>query len=404
MRSAAGTPRPLTLSRPSRSPPRPRRRNERPLGGEEGGDLLAGVDVRGDHDEAVALRVGDERGGGVEAHGLARQEPGVERGRVVAFEPGRGVDEVGEGGGVGFGEAEVREGLELLVDLVGLVGGDAVRGHPRVEARLELLHALGGSLGAHGPAQPVGLAAVEAGGVDGDLHELLLEQRHPERLLQCGHEVWVDEVPPRLAVPAAQVGVDRAALDGAGPDERDLDDEVVEVLGLQAREGRHLGAALDLEDAHGVGAAHHRVDVLVVGRQRPQVEPSAVEVGHEVGHAVQGLQHAQAEEVELDESGVGAVLFVPLEDGAVLHAGRFDRHDLGDRLLGEHHAAGVDAQVLGHVGEVGRRATGRRRGCPRPRRGRCRPSGGGAWTRRGPGRCRTRGPWPRRGRPSGAGR
>jgi hypothetical protein len=40
-----------------------------------------------------------------------------------------------------------------------------------------------------------------------------------------------------------------AALDRPGAHDRDLDHEVVEFARLQARQHRHLGAALDLEDA-----------------------------------------------------------------------------------------------------------------------------------------------------------
>ena len=40
-----------------------------------------------------------------------------------------------------------------------------------------------------------------------------------------------------------------------------------------------------------------------------------------------------------------AVVLVPLEHRAVLHAGVLDRHDLADGPVGEHHAAGVDAEV-----------------------------------------------------------
>jgi len=35
----------------------------------------------------------------------------------------------------------------------------------------------------------------------------------------------------------------------AGTDDGDLDDQIVKALGLETRQGRHLGAALHLEDA-----------------------------------------------------------------------------------------------------------------------------------------------------------
>ena len=49
-----------------------------------------------------------------------------------------------------------------------------------------------------------------------------------------------------LAVAPADVRVHRTPLDRAGTDEGDLDDEVVEGARPQARQRRHLGAALDL--------------------------------------------------------------------------------------------------------------------------------------------------------------
>ena len=75
---------------------------------------------------------------------------------------------------------------------------------------------------------------------------------------------------------AVQVGMHHLADDRAGADDRDLDDEVVEVRGLQPRERRHLRAALDLEDADRVGAAHHRVGLGVVGRELREIDRDAL--------------------------------------------------------------------------------------------------------------------------------
>ena len=66
---------------------------------------------------------------------------------------------------------------------------------------------------------------------------------------------------------ATQVGVHHLPDDGARPDDGDLDHQIVEALGLHARQRRHLGAALDLEGADGVGAADHLVGGGVVGRE-----------------------------------------------------------------------------------------------------------------------------------------
>ena len=58
-------------------------------------------------------------------------------------------------------------------------------------------------------------------------------------------------------------------------------------------------------------------------------------------------EHAQAQQVELDQAGVRAVVLVPLQHGAAGHGRPFHRAHLADRPVADHHSAGVDAQVPG---------------------------------------------------------
>ncbi len=84
-----------------------------------------------------------------------------------------------------FREAEIGERLQLLVDPVGHVAGDAVPfAHAVVEPAAQPAHPLGRPLGPHRAAQLVGLGGGEAGAVDRQLHELLLKQRHAQGLSQ----------------------------------------------------------------------------------------------------------------------------------------------------------------------------------------------------------------------------
>ena len=53
----------------------------------------------------------------------------------------------------------------------------------------------------------------------------------------------------------------------------------------------------------------------------------------------------QAEEVELDQPHPGAAVLVPLQHRAGVHPAALDRAHLAHRPLGQHHPAGVDAQV-----------------------------------------------------------
>ena len=79
-----------------------------------------------------------------------------------------------------------------------------------------------------------------------------------------GFQGWVgigDGLATRAAV---EIGIHHLSDDRARADDGDLDHQVVEALGLHAGQRRHLGAALDLEGADGVGATNH----LVGGRDR----------------------------------------------------------------------------------------------------------------------------------------
>ena len=74
---------------------------------------------------------------------------------------------------------------------------------------------------------------------------------------------------------------------------------------------------------------------------------------HVVEGAVERLEHPEAEQVELHEADRRAVVLVPLQDAAVLHAGPLHRAHLHDGPVADHHAAGVDAEVAGRVLDLG---------------------------------------------------
>ncbi len=77
-------------------------------------------------------------------------------------------------------------------------------------------------------------------------------------------------------------------------------------------------------------------------RERPLL---AEVVAHEVEGVLDRRQHAETQQVELDQPHPCAVVLVPLHHGALVHARVLDRHDLAHRAVGEHHAARVDAEV-----------------------------------------------------------
>ncbi len=95
-------------------------------------------------------------------------------------------------------------------------------------------------------------------------------------------------------------------------------------------------------------SGQHLVDLRLLV-EPGQVHLDAVERPHVVDRGVQHGQHAEAEQVELDQPGRGAVVLVPLQDAAVGHAGPLHRAHLGDGPVTEHHAPGVDAEMPGEV-------------------------------------------------------
>ena len=139
--------------------------------------------------------------------------------------------------------------------------------HALAQQPFELLHALLGSLEAHGAAQVFRLAAGEAGHRHRHAQQLFLEQRHAERALQDRLEQRMIEDDRLAAGAAIEIRVHHLPDDRTRTNQGDFDDEVVEFFGTKARQRRHLRARFHLEDADGFGAAQHVVDLGVVGRQ-----------------------------------------------------------------------------------------------------------------------------------------
>ena len=188
----------------------------------------ARVDVGRAHVDAVAARVLHEGVRRVEAHRLRVQQRRAERRRVVQLDPraartrGRRTTPSGSRGSRSWRRPRACRRSSAMSPV------DASLGHPFVEASADALHPLTAALRSHRLTQLVGLRRGEPGDIDRHLHELLLEQRHAERLAQRALEQRV-QVGHRLgAVAAPDVGVHRPALDRTGADERDLDHEVVE--------------------------------------------------------------------------------------------------------------------------------------------------------------------------------
>ncbi len=299
--------------------------------------------------------VADQLGRLVEAHGLAVQQARAEDLRMVAFHPGRDIDQDREADRVALREAIGAEALDLLEAAFGEGAVVAAAGHA-----LDELVPVGpqppvGAESRHGAAQTVGLAVGKPGRLDGQPHGLLLKERHAEGLLQnrlqfirramlrrrrrVGHRLG--------PASSAKVRMDHVALDRTRAHDGDLHHQVVELAGLESGQHRHLRPALHLEDPDGIGLAEHLVDLWIVLRDVGDVSdlrPVLQERQH-LEAALERGQHAQRQDVDLHQAQRLDVVLVPLDEGAVLHGGVAD----GDRFvqppLGQDIAADVLRQV-----------------------------------------------------------
>ena len=175
----------------------------------------------------------------------------------MQFDPRAGINQQTKAERVAFGKPEVGEGLNLGIDFVGNLPGDAVAGHPGVQGLAQGLDALDAALGAHGAAQQIGILSGATSNGHRHLHELFLKNRNAEGSFERFDELRVQVGDGFLAELAANVGVHGAALNGPGANQGNLHHEVVKPAGLKPRKEPHLRSRFDLEDTDRVGLAEH---------------------------------------------------------------------------------------------------------------------------------------------------
>ena len=256
-----------------------------------------------------------------------------------------------------FGKTVAAEPLDLLEAVPGEIGRIAARHHAPDHLFLESADRAGIAEGRHGLAQAVRLIGGELRGLHGEPHRLFLEQRHAhglaENLVQFvrgavfrrrrgkGHRL--------LTVPSAQIGMHHIALDRAGPDDRHLDDEIVEVFRSQPRQHVDLRPALHLEHADGIALLQHGIDIGIFGRNIRKPVIQAFMLTQEIEGLADAGEHAERQHIDLHQPQFVDVVLVPFDEGAVLHGSIADRHHLVEPVACQHEAADM-------LGEVTRKA------------------------------------------------
>ena len=269
----------------------------------------------------------------------------------MALEPAAHVGDQCKRAGMAFRKAVVGKPLQLLEDPLGKRQAVAALLHATHQTLAVGLQVAMTAPGGHRAPQLVGLARGVAGGDDGQLHGLLLKERHTQRALENLAQ-HLGRIGDRLQpLTTAQVRMHHVALDGAGPDNGHLNDQIVEAAGPQPRQHRHLGAGFDLEDAHGVGRPDHVVGGGIIGRNGGGCQVAAAVPRQQRQRLAHAGQHAQRQAIHLQHAQHVQVVLVPLDDGSRRHGRILDGHQAGQRAVGDHEPAHVLRQVAGMVAQ-----------------------------------------------------
>src|SRR5690606_37452088 len=297
------------------------------------------------HSHPMAAGVFYQRAGRVETHGLRVQHCRRVLGRVVVPQVGRRIHQQRKARCMRLGKAIIREGVYLVVDAQRRLLGYAVRSHPRNQLLTYGGHALARTLVPHCTTQRVRLTRGETRTRNGNLHPLLLEQRHAQRAAEYRLHARVRVGNCLHACTTAEIRMHHVSLNGARPYERHLHDEVVEAAWLQARQRVHLRTAFHLEHADGICSTEVIVHRLVRHVERGKVQRNA-SCGTNIRQAVlQHREHAESQQVDLHEAREVEVVLLPLDNGPVRHGRGLDRHDGRQRFLGENETAHVNRTV-----------------------------------------------------------
>jgi hypothetical protein len=196
-------------------------------------------------------------------------------------------------------------------------------------------------------AQLIGFTCAETGGNHGELNDLFLKDGHAEGAFQHATYSVVGVGCRFQTLPAAQVGMDHVALNGAWANDGNLDHEVVEIVGVQAWQHGHLGTGFHLEYAHAVAPLQHVISLWIFGGNGRDGQVETAKVLQKMQRFADGGEHAEAQDVHFQEPEGLEVVFVPLDDGAVFHRCVFDGDQLSQGTAGDDKTADVLGEVAG---------------------------------------------------------
>ena len=136
---------------------------------------IAGTHINRAHYYAVFTRIAHDLRWRVKPHGLAVQQRTGKGRRVVAFQPGRGIDQMREARRMAFGKTIAAKAFDLRKDTLRQILRIAAPRHARHQLFLVARHQTLLTESCHGAAQLIGFFRREAGSDNGQAHCLFLK-------------------------------------------------------------------------------------------------------------------------------------------------------------------------------------------------------------------------------------
>ena len=136
---------------------------------------IAGIHIHRAHRNAVVPRIAHDLRRRVKPHGLAVQQSTSKGRRVMAFQPGRGIDQMREARRMAFGKTIAAKAFDLRKDTLRQILRIAAPRHARHQLVLVARHQTLLTESCHGAAQLIGFFRREAGGDNGQAHCLFLK-------------------------------------------------------------------------------------------------------------------------------------------------------------------------------------------------------------------------------------
>ena len=179
-----------------------------------------------------------------------------------------------------------------------------------------------------------------------------MEQGHAISAAQDLHHRGAKIFDGLAPLTAIDEGMHHAALNGAGPDNGNLADQIVKFSRPHAGQKVKLRPAFHLKDPNRIGTAQHVIDLRILGWDIGERQTKAAMLRQKVKRLADAGQHPQREDIHLEKPQRVDVVLVPFDDGAILHRGVLDGAKLIQPPLGDDKAADMLRQMAGKADDV----------------------------------------------------